>query len=125
MRKKETIIEEFKVESEWRPEEFFSNSEIAALYESVEDHVGIVFNYDYFNPEILAIYLLPKGSAEFAWISCGEPDEIRFAMNLKANELFDPKEEGIIFIQIPTHDLLLQSLLKIQEILNKKKEESV
>lgn len=125
-KKKKNDSEEIRITNEWDASSMFSNTEIAKIYSAVENSIDIFFNFDLIDPleeHIPAIYLIPKGSAEMAWIRVLEPDTQRFAMNLRANELFDPKDEGIIYLCSETHDTLARSLRAIAYILRERRKE--
>ena len=125
-KKKKNDSEEIRITNEWDASSMFSNTEIAKIYSAVENSIDIFFNFDLIDPleeHIPAIYLIPKGSAEMAWLRVLEPDTQRFAMNLRANELFDPKDEGIIYLCSETHDTLARSLRAIAYILREREKE--
>ena len=126
MRKIESDRKEIKIKNTWEPTELFSNSEIAKIYSKVPDNFDIVFGDDLIKSETRSIYIIPRGSAEMTWVQIDCPGNEYYAMNLAPNELFDPKDEGIIYIQPDTHDELRNTILKISEVLYKKySEESV
>lgn len=106
--------------NDWDPTTAFSNTEIAEIFYRVPDYFSVYFTFDISFPEkhIPVICIIPKGSAEMAYIQCFESFvRPKYAMNLSANELFDPKDEGIIYIQEDTHDQLVEVMEKIMEIL--------
>lgn len=113
--KKEIIIN-----NRWEPTALFSNSELSAIYKAVTDRMMIFFSYDLLDEKTPSIFIIPKGSAEMAWILCGENETIRFAMNLISNELFDPKEEGMIYIHEDTHIELSRIIRAVACILREK-----
>lgn len=120
MRKIQSDMKEIEIKNTWTPTEFFTNSELAEIYYSVPDYYDIVFGEDLLHNGEKCVYVIPKGSAELTWCLISNPQQEYFAMNLSPNELFDPKDEGIIYIQPDTHEELRASILRIQEIIYEK-----
>ena len=115
-----------ELHTDWDPSTMFSNSQLGKIYTAVEDSISIFFSYDLIDPNeehIPAIFLKAKGSAEIAWLRCREPEVKRFAMDLDRNELFDPKDEGIIYLYDDTHQSLARGLRSIAYILRENSEE--
>lgn len=118
-------LKEIHISTQWEPRLFFTNLEISKIYAAVDNSTDVFFSYDLITSGVPAIYLLPKGSAEMAWIRVEEPDTQRFAMNLKANELFDPKQEGLIYIQEQTHQELERAIRAVAHILRERLSDEV
>ena len=106
--------------NEYDPFREFSHSELGRILSLVPDHFDIIFGYDISKPddEVRAIYLRAKGSAEIGYLRLDSPEDPRFMMDLSRNELYDPKEEGIIHISYHTHRELAYILDSIAWVLH-------
>lgn len=110
---------EISIRDSWDPYSELGNVALAGIYYHVPEFVRVRFDYDFRFPgeNKKCIYLLPNGSAEMAFIPLGTPWSIEYVMNLAPNELFDPKDEGVIFLQADTHEMLRKTAEVIVGIL--------
>lgn len=111
---------EITIRNKWEPISLFSNSELSAIYKAVTDKMDVFFSYDLIDEKTPSIFIIPRGSAEMAWVLCNEVKTIRFAMNLAPNELFDPKDNGIIYIYEETHLELSRIARAVANIIKEK-----
>lgn len=118
MRKK-TENKEIKIENTWYPSEEFDSASLAYLYQEIPSCLNIIYGYDPLIPEkkIKSLIVTMKGCAEIAWIRLEKSYDPHFAMVLAANELFDPKEEGIITFQEDSHQAIKNAIYHIQSVL--------
>ena len=124
---------EFILSNDYDPRDIFCNYDISKIFGSVPNWVSIYFCYDWISGGELktpVILLNLKGSEEIVSIEVMHPHVIRNAVLIRDNELFSPRDQGIIYIQETSHNTLMKGIQSIQSILNArlermKEEESV
>lgn len=118
MRKK-TENKEIKIENTWFPSDEFNSAILACLYQEIPSCLNIIYGYDplILEKKIKSLIITMKGCAEIAWIRLEKPYDPHFALDLTANELFDPKEEGIITFQEDSHQAIKNAIYHIRKVL--------
>lgn len=118
MRKK-AENKEIKIENTWFPSEEFDSAILACLYQDIPSCINIIYGYDPLELEkkIKSLIITMKGCAEIAWVQLDKRYNPHFALDLAANELFDPKEEGIITFQEDSHQAIKNAIYHVRKVL--------